>query len=54
MYDAIQGRELCMKQQLITEQKKRDDEKELTKLSEGKTTMKSFFKSKSQKESNVL
>jgi hypothetical protein len=54
MYDALYGREQVMKAQLTTEQKKRDDEKELMKLSEGKTTMKSFFKSKSQKESNVL
>ena len=43
-----------MKAQLNTEQKKRDDQKELDKLTLGKTTMKSLFKSKSQKESNIL
>ena len=54
MYDALQGREGVMKAQLNTEQKKRDDQKELDKLTLGKTTMKSLFKSKSQKESNIL
>ena len=47
MFDALNGRESVMKAQLNTEQKQRDDNKELLKLSEGKTTMKSFFKSKS-------
>ena len=54
MYDALQEREGVMKAQLNTEQKKRDDQKELDKLTLGKTTMKSLFKSKSQKESNIL
>lgn len=54
MYDCLQGREGVMKAQLNTEQKKKDDQKELEKLTVGKATLKSFFKSKSQKESNIL
>jgi hypothetical protein len=54
MYDCLQGREGVMKAQLNTEQKKKDDQKELDKLSVGKTTLKSMFKSKSQKESKIL
>ena len=54
MYDCLQGRENVMKAQLNTEQKKRDDQKELDKLTVGKKTLKSFFKSKSQKESTIL
>lgn len=54
MFDCLQGREGVMKAQLNTEQKKRDDSKELEKLQAGKTTMKSLFKSKSQKESKAL
>lgn len=47
MYEGLQGRESVMKHQINTEQKKRDDMKELGKLTEGKKTMKSIFKSKS-------
>jgi len=54
MYDGLMGRESVMKSQLATEQKKRDDQKELNKMSEGKKTIKSIFKSKSQKESGIL
>ena len=54
MYDCLQGREGVMKAQLNTEQKKRDDSRELSKLQDGKTTLKSFFKSKTQKESKCL
>ena len=54
MYDGLVGRELVMKQQLGTEQKKRDDQKEMQKLSEGKTTFKSLLKSKSKKEESIL
>lgn len=54
MYDCLQGREGVMKAQLNTEQKKKDDTKELEKLQEGKTTLKTLFKSKSKKESKVL
>ena len=54
MYDCLQGREGVMKAQLQTEEKKKSDQKELDKLSQGKTTFKSILKSKSQKESNIL
>lgn len=54
MYDSLQGREGVMKAQLNTEQKKREDQKEVDKLTQGKQTIKAFFKSKSQKESNIL
>ena len=53
MYNGIMGRETVIKNQLAAEQRKRDNEKELNKLSEGKTTIKSIFKSKSQKESGI-
>lgn len=43
-----------MKAMVSTENKQKENSKELTKLSEGKTTLKSVFKSKSQKESNIL
>lgn len=54
MYDALLGREQVMKSQLSTEQKKRDDQKEMEKVSSGKTTFKSLLKSKSKKEESVL
>jgi hypothetical protein len=54
MYEALNGREQIMKSQLNTEQKKRSDTTELNKLSEGKKTLKSLLKSKTQKESNIL
>jgi hypothetical protein len=50
MIDAIKGRESVMKKQIACENKRRDDQEELEKLSLGKTTLKSFFKSKSGKE----
>jgi len=54
MNDCIIGRENVMKAQLATESKKRSDQSELDKLSQGKKTMKSVFKSKSSKESSIL
>lgn len=51
---ALEGRENVVKQQSATESKKRSDQQELDKLSQGKTTLKSFFKSKSSKESDIL
>lgn len=54
MYEALSGREQVMKSQLNTEQRKKNDTTELNKLSEGKTTLKSVFKSKSSKESSIL
>ena len=54
MLDAMKGRENVMKAQIYTEGRKRDDQEELEKLSLGKTTLKSFFKSKSGKEQDIL
>ena len=54
MIDAMKGRERVMKSQIACESKKRDDAAELEKLSLGKTTMKSFFKSKGGKEKDIL
>lgn len=52
--EALAGREMVVKQQSATESKKRSDQAELEKLSQGKTTLKSFFKSKSSKENDIL
>jgi hypothetical protein len=54
MYDSIQGREGVMKALLATEQKKKEDTKEQEKMAQGKTTLKSLFKSKTQKENKIL
>ena len=54
MYDSNQGREGVMKAQLNTEQKKKDDGKELEKMQNKKTTLKSVFKSSNQKQSTML
>lgn len=54
MYDSLQGREGVMKAQLNTEQKKKDDGKELEKMQNKKTTLKSVFKSSNQKQSTML
>jgi hypothetical protein len=43
-----------MRKQIATEKSKRDDQEELEKLSLGKTTLKSFFKSKTGKEQDIL
>ena len=52
--EALTGRENVVKQQSASESKKRSDQQELEKLSQGKTTLKSIFKSKSSKESEIL
>ena len=52
--EALSGRETVVKQQSATESKKRSDQQELEKLSQGKTTLKSLFKSKSSKETEIL
>jgi len=54
MLNAMKGRDLVMKRQMATEGRKRDDQQELEKLSLGKTTLKSFFKSKTGKEQDIL
>ena len=51
---ALEGRENVVKMQSSTESKKRSDQQELDKLSQGKSTLKTFFKSKSSKESDIL
>lgn len=52
--ESLLGREQVIKQLASTEQKKRADQVELEKLTQGKTTIKSIFKSKSSKESDIL
>lgn len=52
--EALTGRENVVKMQSATESSKRNDGQELDKLSQGKATLKSFFKSKSSKESSIL
>jgi hypothetical protein len=54
MLNAMKGRDIVMKKQLATEGKKRDDQEELEKMSLGKATLKSFFKSKQGKEQDIL
>lgn len=54
MMDAMSGRDGVIQKQLKTEQKIRDKQKELDKLTLGKTTLKSFFKSKSAVEKDIL
>ena len=50
MMDAVNGRQEIIKKQTSTEEKRASNQKELDKVSMGKTTMKSLFKSKSGKE----
>lgn len=52
--EALLGREQVVKMQAATESKKRSDQVELEKLSQGKQTLKTFFKSKSSKENDIL
>jgi len=54
MYGALEGRESLMKDQLALEKKIKSDQNEVNKLTEGKKTMKSIFKSKSKKEDSVV
>lgn len=54
MIDAIKGRENVMKKQINRESTRREDQTELENLSVGKATLKSFFKSKSGKEQDIL
>jgi len=54
MMDAMTGRETVMKHSIACDKKKRENTAELEKLQLGKTTMKSFFKSKSSVEKNML
>ena len=54
MLDAMQGRDKIISLQLKAEEKKRDKQTELDKMSMGRTTLKSFFKSKSTIEKDIL
>ncbi len=54
MNEALLGREQVVRMLSTTESKKRTDQAELEKLSQGKKTIKSIFKSKSSKENNIL
>ncbi len=54
MIDAMKGREKVMKRQIEAEGKRRDAQTELEDLSLGKTTLTSFWKSKSGKEKDIL
>merc|ERR1711862_148278 len=54
MMDAMNGRDGVIQKQLKTEQKVRDKQKELDKMTLGKTTLKSFFKTKSGVEKDIL
>jgi hypothetical protein len=53
MLNAIKGRDDVIRRLADTENKKRDEQEELDKLTMGKTTLKSFFKSKEGKENDI-
>jgi len=53
MLNAIKGRDDVIRRLAETESKKRDEQEELDKLTMGKTTFKSFFKSKEGKENDI-
>ena len=53
MLNALRGRDLIQKQQMACESKKRDNTEELQSLSLGKTTLKSFWKSKESKQNDM-
>ena len=53
MLNAIKGRDDVSRRLAETESKKRDEQEELDKLTMGKTTLKSFFKSKEGKENDI-
>ncbi len=53
MIDCLNGREIIIKAQMATEEKKRSEQKEFEKLSAGKTTLKSIFSSKAKKETSM-
>lgn len=53
MLNAIKGRDDVIRRLAETESKKRNEQEELDKLTMGKTTLKSFFKSKEGKENDI-
>ena len=52
--DALAGRELVVKMHSSALSKKRADTLELDKLTQGKTSLKNFFKSKSSKDNDIV
>lgn len=52
--DAMDGRDQVVQKQNELEAKKKDKQTELEKMSLGKTTMKSFFKTKSTIEKDII
>ena len=54
MMDDMNGRDQVIQKQLKTEEKIRDKQKELDKMTLGKTTLKSFFKTKGTIEKDIL
>jgi hypothetical protein len=54
MYGALEGRETLMKEQLAADKKVKNDQAEVNKMTEGKKTLKSVFKSKSKKEESIV
>lgn len=54
MADALNGRDMVTKMQSNCMSKKRSDESELDKLTQGKKSLKNFFKTKSTKENDIL
>ena len=54
MIDALKGHSLVLKRQIATEDKRRENQEELEKLSLGKKTFKSFFMSKEGREKDIL
>jgi len=53
LQEAVSGRETVVRKLAEAESKKRSDQVELEKLTQGKTTLKSLFKSKSGKEAEI-
>ena len=54
MLNAMKTKDAVVKRQLVVEGNKKDDQEELEKLSLGKTTLKSFWKSKDSKEKDII
>lgn len=54
MMDAVNGRDKMIERQQKAEERQRDKQEELNKMTMGKTTLKSFFKTKSTIEKDIL
>ena len=53
MHDCLHSRESILKAQIAAEERKKNSQKELDKMTQGKTTLKSVFKSKGAKEERI-